>query len=205
MHARTARLGVLTAAVVGLMVTMVPSASATTIKEVGFTGNANLARPLGYPCAPITVPPTFTKCPPPVGTMNHADFTFRSDNCVKLSVSANKTPDKTGPAFCHLVARGTVWGYCGLSVGLGTATLVNTGPIAPEAPGGNKTTMNFNFEFTGVASTLFLTGTQLGGNAFVTGEAFIFPAAGPLVGSCTDKTATTFTLAAKATITDLTP
>jgi hypothetical protein len=176
MKARTARFGVLVAAVLGLMATMIPSASATTVKEITFVGNATIAGGLGYP---VITPP------------NHYGFTLSSTVCVKESVSTpDKPAPKVGPDLCSITAAGTVWGHCGLSTGAGVVTLEN---LLLE-----KATRSLPFTFTGVGGELIVQGGS--GNETIIGVV----TAVPTTGSCTNKTATGFTIVGTATYVDIT-
>jgi hypothetical protein len=176
MKARTARLGVLVAAVLGLMATMIPSASATTVKEITFQGTASVPTGLGYP----VITPT-----------EHGSFTFASDVCVKESVSTpTKATPKTGVDQCFIFASGTVWGHCGLSTGVGVVTLVNLS--------GSKATESIPFTFEGVGGELIVQGGS--GNTTITGVV----TAVPTTGSCTDGSAQGFTIVGTATYVDIT-
>jgi hypothetical protein len=176
MKARTARFAVLVAAVLGLMATMVPSASATTIKEIEFVGTASVPTGLGYP---VITPP------------EHGSFTFSSDTCVKVSVSTpDKATPKTGVDPCLIVAQGTVWGHCGQSVGVGVATIYNLS--------GTKEAISTYFTWTEIDGEAVVTGGS--GNTTITGVATVIPTSG----SCTDGSATGFTIIGTWTYVDLT-
>ena len=182
MKVRTARLSVFVAAVAGLMATMIPSASATTVKEVEFVGTATVPCGLSYPV---------------LGPPEHCTFTFSSNTCLKASVS---TPDKTNPKNgvdpCQITAAGTVWGHCGQSTGVGLATVTNLS--------GNKgAPIDVSFTFMGVGGELIVQGTASNG-ATVVGVVTAIPAVGGS-GSCTNGTGTDFIIIGTITYVDITP
>lgn len=202
MKLRIARLGVLIATVMGLMVTMTP-AEATTVKIVTFTGTATVqCGGLAYPGVNMVVPATTTapkagpKGEPEVNTTVHngntCDFVLASTLCVKLSLGK-----KTGVDNCTIVATGTVTGFCGLSSGLGTAMLTNNGPVIG---GGEPTKDNvgIKFKFSSTATTLRVSGGNTTENIHGVVSAV------PLTGSCTNTTATGFLITGEVVVKDIT-
>lgn len=184
MKLRAARLGVLIATVMGLMVTTTP-AEADWVKTVTFTGTATLTGcpGLASPGVGGVVPITATTTKPgPKGEPlvnntvlngNTCDFGLGTTVCVKLSAGK-----KIGSDLCAIVAGGIVTGFCGLSSGAGTAVLTNLTS--------GKADVVTDFKFWSAGGTL----TVSGGTAtqWVKGEV----TAVPVTGSCTDKTATGF-------------
>ncbi|HEX9969978.1 MAG TPA: hypothetical protein VGB03_07550, partial [Acidimicrobiales bacterium] len=165
------RAGVLAVALLGLLGSTLSPAQATTAFTFTFEGSARTG-PLGYPCAPIPSG-IFSNCPEPVGTGgNTVGFTFASNTCVgsKTDVLKAKNPPgepvKTYTGLCSITASGVVTGYCGLSTGGGSGTIVFT-----DAVKGNAKVMPFTFTWTGSAHTLVVTGTSNKGPFFGTAEA----------------------------------
>lgn len=194
MKSRLARLGVLLAAVFGLLATMVPAASADTYKTITIVGQVNLpgCQGLGYPVVTNTaVPglPTVKPGPKPGTTVanippqgNHCNFELVPAVCTKTSVGKKIAAVDT----CGIIATGTVWGYCGYSTGQGNAVVDAT----------TKEPISTTFKFTGVGGLLTVTGGNANKN--IVGEI----AALPTVGTCANKTATGFTVAGEVVYKD---
>ena len=144
------------AGVAGLAGVLVPPASAEGTKTVVFVGTATVTGGLGYPCT-NTTPPTVTlpdeptkgtkTCPPQTrvnpgankkqklvdvnGDTRTGTFTSQTGVCVATGVTVgkgNKAPANAGT--CVITSAFTVTGYCGLSQGVGSATITvaNTTP-----------------------------------------------------------------------------
>lgn len=196
MKLRVARVGVLIATVMGLMLTMTP-AEATWVKTVTFTGSATLLNCGGFgsPGVDGVVPDTKTttklgpKGEPEVNTEvlngNKCDFVLSTTACVKESVGK-----KLGTDVCVITAVGTVLGFCGLSFGTGRAVITNlTNTVQP------KPDVVTDFKFSSTGTTLRVSGGNMTQN--VHGEVSAVPSA---TGSCTNKTATGFLVSGEVVV-----
>lgn len=189
-------------AVGGLMAVAMPPAQATTTKTITITGIMTLrGGAFGFPCTPnkpcppattTTVKPDAKGVPSVNFTMqngNHAEFDFNTTTlCVKTSASTpTKTTQKGGaPAQCRVSATGSIWGWCELATGLGTATITNLS--------NNKSTITTAIKFTWSGPNVHITGGNNTTN--ITGDPAMAPEPAAVGGpSCTNKTATRFTIA----------
>jgi hypothetical protein len=194
MKVRIARLGVLLAAVVGLVASSAAPAGATGAGVVVVQGNATVGAGIAYPCIdpasgvpPISVP----KClPPQLGNPNSATFAFVGTGAGVIVNGPNKGA-KTGTVEAGtftVTANGTVSGACGLSVGV-----IATGTVTPIIPVGTKTkNRTYVGGFIGVGGVLVIQGTTNKAEVIV-GAVLAVPIPGQ--GSCTDKGPKVFLIA----------
>lgn len=178
----------------GLVLTSVPAAHAAASLTVTFTDQASLTG-----CDGLGAPGTGTTDPTnPLAELCTFTIDALGQTCAysEESIKNGKVPTA---GLCSFTATGTVKGYCGLSKGEGTATinLLGTGQ-----------TYTVEFLFVGTGGTLTVTGTATKHTGGQTGpfEAVVeaappTPLLTPEGGSCTNSTATIFTIVGEGTAT----
>jgi hypothetical protein len=207
---RSARLGGILAGVVAMSAAVVPPASAHSEATIDFQGRATLTAGLGTPgtngTPTVTANPGAGKKTAPfvVGGGNTRTGTFASASgtggCVGTGTNA---PDKQKPTTqgpnCSIQATFTVRGFCGLSSGSGTGTVVLGGQtrwynFTWTDPGGNMV----------VLGNWWKTGPTKPPPGQVEGDIVAFvkatPDPTPGTGSCTNKTAANFIVVGTATL-----
>jgi hypothetical protein len=201
MHMRKfARVAGLIGMALGLVMAGAPAAQAASVLEVEFTAEINLGCGLGSPVLTGSTPgvTTTTETSPYVhvltrvtGGRNNCSFTVGAGTqvCLAEEESLKKTPP-VNAGQCTIQGSGVVEGFCGLSAGHGSATIVTP-----------WNTFDVDFYFTGVGGTLELTGlitkrsTGQTGKFTATVEAIPpTPVLTPAGGTCTAGTASIFTV-----------
>lgn len=215
----TLRAAAVLAGVAGLAGVLVPPAAAEGMKTVVFAGRATVTEGLGYPCT-NTTPPTVTvpdtsptkgqkTCPPDVrvnpgankkqklvdvnGDTRTGRFESTDDACVASGLTFNKGKQTLDAGPCVILSTFVVTGYCGLSQGVGRATVTVDNQL-----GANQT---YNADYTWFSSGTVLTvrGQAWTGATkpatpdwYLTGTVSAAP--NPLVAgtSCTNKTGQSF-------------
>jgi hypothetical protein len=195
-----ARVAGLIGMALGLVMASAPAAQAASVLTVEFTGDATLGCGLGYPGITGGTPgvTTSTQTAPYPHVLTHITggatscpfaVTPQTSTCAAEEVSPKKTPP-VNAGLCTISANGTVEGYCGLSAGHGTATIITP-----------WNTFDVDFYFTGVGGTLELTGlitkrsTGQTGKFTATVEAVPpTPVTTPAGGSCLSGSASVFRL-----------
>lgn len=198
-------------------------ARATTVKVVTVTGSISVSSGgLGYPGVGHGGTPNVDKVPCTTGGTpdpscielkngpkgepivnirpegNHAGISFASTACVKVSASTDLAKKTPGPALCAFSVDGVVWGYCGLSTGLGVATLTNQNP-----PPLTKETVSSAVKFTNIAGIWYLTGGS--SRTWISGALASHPVpATPGGPDCLTKSANTFAFEGELYYKDLT-
>lgn len=147
---RLLRAGALALALAGVLGTSVQPASATVeVGAVAFVGHAVVHPGIADPLFPD--PPNLTKVPDPLNPSfgdNSASYSFTTDTCVGITVTANKAKPPVSEPNCTITALGLVHGFCGFSHGTGHGAL---------SVGSQH--FSFSFSFTGFVPGLVVTGT----------------------------------------------
>jgi hypothetical protein len=132
---RSARTGAILLAALGVAASFVPPAEAEGTKEIVFQGTANVTTGLGLPGANATITPNVNpskKAPLFTTNGNTRSGSFTSATCAAVSAmpKQEKPTSAQGLSTCTIMSPlFTVTGYCGLSYGRGTGTLVVRNPV----------------------------------------------------------------------------